>query len=338
MRDILRQEYAVGMWGSALEEQLAWTVVDNRTSKRTEELQWRYPSWSWASVQGAIIPRTRLDFDRFYVVTDHDGKSISFNLQDKKRPPARRENSDSLKQELDMGLDEWRRAKLARGIGQLTGTSILPSGRLTSDSGAGVVRDNQPVLLSRWIAIRGHINYGTLTEGVVAGVYTLTVRNLAPTEEGTKWSDIELVDVIPDENPTNDDFLPEKCAFVVLRAKKTSPHRIFFGAQESELGNPVDESTIRYSGAGLLVISASDYMQRQQDKLKELEAKRTKPIDEALADQILHLRTLVTMLSEESAQVKEVIYYRTGVVRFHNLNKASWETLQKSDPTNFWLG
>ena len=38
---------------------------------------------------------------------------------------------------------------------------------------------------------------------------------------------------------------------------------------------------------------------------------------------LLHLRTLVTMLSEEGAQTKEVIYYRTGVVRFYNLNKAS---------------
>lgn len=70
------EDYAAGLWKRALEEQLAWRMKEAGVlESRIPELQMKNPSWSWASVQGAVLAHERLTPWRFYTVTDVDGLS-----------------------------------------------------------------------------------------------------------------------------------------------------------------------------------------------------------------------------------------------------------------------
>ncbi|KAF2093753.1 HET-domain-containing protein, partial [Rhizodiscina lignyota] len=78
VRAALDEEYCVGMWERNFKEQLAWRVADCRTSSRPRPL--RAPSWSWASMDGAIELQDRLTSERLYAISSHDGKEIAFDL------------------------------------------------------------------------------------------------------------------------------------------------------------------------------------------------------------------------------------------------------------------
>ena len=78
VRDATRDEYGVGLWRKELHEQLAWRVVDCKTSARPSNLSYN-PSWSWGSVIGEIDIQWRLD-KRFYRVYNHTGEDVCFNL------------------------------------------------------------------------------------------------------------------------------------------------------------------------------------------------------------------------------------------------------------------
>jgi hypothetical protein len=77
VRDITGEEYACGLWGYRLEEQLVWTVHDGGKGSRKAELQWRFPSWSWVSVTGPISAAHRIVVERTYMVRDHTGHAIT---------------------------------------------------------------------------------------------------------------------------------------------------------------------------------------------------------------------------------------------------------------------
>jgi hypothetical protein len=82
VRDITGEDYACGLWGQRLSEQLAWTVNDITKCSRPAELQWRFPSWSWVSMKGPISAANRLVVERNYVVSDHAENSIVLPLPD----------------------------------------------------------------------------------------------------------------------------------------------------------------------------------------------------------------------------------------------------------------
>ena len=77
VRDILGEEYAVGLWSGNLVEQLAWRVQDNKRTKKLAELQIDNPSWSWTSIFGPINPQYRIA-DRDYRVSSHQGGPLCF--------------------------------------------------------------------------------------------------------------------------------------------------------------------------------------------------------------------------------------------------------------------
>ncbi|CAN9381039.1 unnamed protein product [Alternaria alternata] len=84
LRDVMREQYAVGMWSEALEEQMAWRVRENQKCENMPELDASIPSWSWASVRGSIVPQHRLAL-RSYTVTDHDGAMVKFTVDKETR-------------------------------------------------------------------------------------------------------------------------------------------------------------------------------------------------------------------------------------------------------------
>ncbi|KAI8942582.1 hypothetical protein NX059_000640 [Plenodomus lindquistii] len=117
VRDSLEEDYAVGMWGSFLEEQLAWKVIDPASSSRPDVLQ-HNPSWAWVSVNGRIKIQDRADrFDRVYHVKDHHGQPLSFDLnKGTSRPKIPRQTSGDQKKDIanmskDLELVDERRRK-----------------------------------------------------------------------------------------------------------------------------------------------------------------------------------------------------------------------------------
>ncbi|CAN9377162.1 unnamed protein product [Alternaria alternata] len=84
LRDVMREQYAVGMWSEALEEQMAWRVRETQKCENMPELDASIPSWSWASVKGSIVPQHRLAL-RSYTVTDHDGAMVKFTVDEETR-------------------------------------------------------------------------------------------------------------------------------------------------------------------------------------------------------------------------------------------------------------
>ncbi|KAH9882022.1 hypothetical protein J1614_001193 [Plenodomus biglobosus] len=117
VRDSLDEEYAVGMWGLFLEEQLAWKVADHAASQRPEALRVN-PSWAWVSIHGRIIIQDRSGRrDRVYRVKSHEGQPLSFNLiREDVRPRLPREtsgdrNMDIANMSKDLELADERRRK-----------------------------------------------------------------------------------------------------------------------------------------------------------------------------------------------------------------------------------
>jgi hypothetical protein len=82
VRDALNggEEYVIGVWEYYLEEQLSWRVMDPTKASRDEELQIKFPSWSWASVKGVVKTGNRLVIlkGRFYTAKDHSGDFLQF--------------------------------------------------------------------------------------------------------------------------------------------------------------------------------------------------------------------------------------------------------------------
>jgi hypothetical protein len=76
VRDITGETYACGLWRYNLEEQLAWRVYRCDKRARMPELQYRIPSWSWASIRGPISAAHRMVVERHYTVKDHLGELI----------------------------------------------------------------------------------------------------------------------------------------------------------------------------------------------------------------------------------------------------------------------
>ncbi|KAK6845886.1 hypothetical protein PG987_001074 [Apiospora arundinis] len=50
---LMKDQYLAGMWWHRLIEQLDWRVADRVNFERPE---WRAPTWSWASVEGRVLP------------------------------------------------------------------------------------------------------------------------------------------------------------------------------------------------------------------------------------------------------------------------------------------
>lgn len=182
VRDSLEggEEYAAGMWEHHLEEQLAWTVADWRTSERPDSLL-SNPSWSWMSVKSTILLASRSQERRAYVVKDHEGEPIRFSGD---RSGTRlslqkgfvgdfREHIASMTEELELAAE--KRKVLSRkttiqssdsSIAQLpptqahTDSNFLPQLSRHTSVSSDPSRDNEPTLLDNSIAIQGYINHG----------------------------------------------------------------------------------------------------------------------------------------------------------------------------------
>ncbi|OAL56116.1 HET-domain-containing protein [Pyrenochaeta sp. DS3sAY3a] len=143
LREMQREEYVAGMWEQALEEQLAWRVADCVVSKRPRELEIN-PTWSWTSIKGTILTTSRSErWQRSYVVRDHTGNKIWFDLGDQGiKPGLPKERSESAN-------DMARELKLANERRQTSSTAPSKGPQAEVFDSADVAQIPRPPLRSR---------------------------------------------------------------------------------------------------------------------------------------------------------------------------------------------
>ncbi|KZL85586.1 heterokaryon incompatibility protein [Colletotrichum incanum] len=101
VRDALGEEYGAGLWTNGLHEQLAWRVLEWGAEKTDCGKEGGFPSWSWASVKGAVeVAPPVPDLPRFYTALGHDGKALRFLLKNPLFGRFEGEHSASWKEEL----------------------------------------------------------------------------------------------------------------------------------------------------------------------------------------------------------------------------------------------
>ena len=253
----MNEQYAVGMWSEALGEQLAWRVRDTKACMRMQELDANIPSWSWASIKGAVVPQHRLAI-RAYKVTDHAGAMINFTVKEETRQG-----------------------------------------------------DKEPVLESRTLALKTHINFGRLVE-VKQDQYRL--QCLSETSNHA----IEL-DAFLDTPLATTRIDREHCAFIILTASATP----------NTTNTPQARQT--YSGVGLLLIPHSVWFAKQERLYQEYKSAlaRVKPSQE----QIWHLDAFEKLMLQQSERVMKMsgkirsVYRRVGALQFRDMDEQTFSSL-----------
>ncbi|KAI4660778.1 uncharacterized protein J4E79_005346 [Alternaria viburni] len=268
LRDFMNEQYAAGMWSEALEEQLAWRVRDTKACKRMPELDANIPSWSWASIKGAVVPQHRLAI-RSYQITDHDGAVIDF----------------AVKEETRQG-------------------------------------DKEPILESRILALKTHINIGRLV--------------IVPEDQHRLrfWSEIctETVelDVFLDTPLATSGIDPEHCAFIILAASATP----------NIANTPQARQT--YSGVGLLLIKHSFWIARQRWLYQDYKSALAGV--EPSREQRWRLDAFEKLMLQQSERIMEMggmiesVYRRMGALHFRDMDERAFNSLTNNrHREDIWL-
>ncbi|KAF2799805.1 HET-domain-containing protein [Melanomma pulvis-pyrius CBS 109.77] len=328
VRDVLDEEYGGGLWEYGLEEQLAWQIKECRADMRLDELQLFYPSWTWASMKGAVICHDRIPSERSYTVTNHQGGPISFRITSEHSNAAR-----------------------------------------------GDKRNNEPRLLeAKSIEMSGFVARGVLKVSEKPGSYTLEMLESDSLLQSTKPQkrDFGVIDVFPDETPSEDDTLSNQYDFMILAANEKRPNRVrILGppsainakAIEDRLSKPdicesgsststntirLEEGEITYSGIGLLLIRHDDYKRQQQCKLTTLRYDLSKrepgepdlahPSDKSLVDRVADLGKWVKELEDRDGKYgQDLHYHRLGAIQFRDVGIRTWKRMQGEGRVKFWL-
>ncbi|KAI4711003.1 hypothetical protein J4E89_004593 [Alternaria sp. Ai002NY15] len=276
LRDFMNEQYAVGMWSKALEEQLAWRVRDTKACKRMPELDANIPSWSWASIKGAVVPQHRLAI-RSYKIIDHDGSVIDF----------------AVKEETRQG-------------------------------------DKEPVLQSRTLALKTHINIGRLIN-VKEDEYRLQFSGETSSDaiELDAFLDTPLVTTCAAwSNFPNDKCIDtEQCAFIILAASATpnTPHTPRLPQP------PSPEAHQTYSGVGLLLIPHSTWFAEQEQLYRDY--KRALAGAEPSREQQWRLDAFAKLMLQQSERVMKMrgeirsVYRRVGALQFRDLDERAFSSL-----------
>jgi len=257
LRDFINEQYAVGMWSEALEEQLAWRVRDTKACKRMPELDANIPSWSWASIKGAVVPQHRLAI-RSNKITDHDGAVIKF----------------SVKEETRQG-------------------------------------DKEPILESRTLALKTHINIGRLVE-VQEDEYRLQFSS------ETSSNAVEL-NAFLDTLLATGGIHREYCAFIILAASATPNTANIPQARQT------------YSGVGLLLIRHSFWIAGQEWLYQNY--KNALAGVEPSREQRWRLDAFEKLMLQQSERVMkmggkiESVYRRIGSLQFRDLDEQTLSSL-----------
>ncbi|KAI1492177.1 heterokaryon incompatibility protein-domain-containing protein [Biscogniauxia mediterranea] len=242
VRDALGEEYFAGLWQQSLLEQLAWRVVDCRKSKRYEDKEGGFPSWSWSSIGGAMIEVAdrRPTSDYFYEATNHNGTSISIEVES---PIYHAQAVDTLpdwKQELVNMTMKLDKVALERQP-----EKAINSLKTTHTRRPKHLRDLPPVLKHSDIEIQGFIGHARLQKIDEDGEWALSIEGI-----GHEEVDIRA---FPDTQPLES---RTPCQFLVLAASREYPQHLS-NYVDTENEDLLEEQELEvdaiYSGFGILV-------------------------------------------------------------------------------------
>lgn len=286
VRDALGEVYAAGLWAERLEEQLAWRVEGEGAGWRPRPL--RAPSWSWASLDGAVRVGDRFPGDRrCYVVGDHGGGAIAFEAVERAGRPelGGRKGSSSWSEQFKVWDEQQREVgkmrsswKIKRQESGESTTTVTSNSSQVTDRG-----DQPPVLKSQSIAIQGWV--GRMRIGARESSRRWMVENV-----GLDPDDASL-EVFPDER------LPSSvhdCCFVILALSR--------------------------DGAGLDEEDKDEDEDEENDELNELEE------DEDEGDSSHGGQNQDGMGEDHSAHLSEEVAPSEGSIGFNAKPKAQEQT------------
>ncbi|KAI1502243.1 heterokaryon incompatibility protein-domain-containing protein [Biscogniauxia marginata] len=242
VRDALGEEYFAGLWYKGLLEQLAWRVIDCKQAKRHEEQNGGFPSWSWASIEGAVIEVAdrRRTSSYFYEATDHHGESISIELETTiYQAQAIATYSDWKRELVDMTT------KLDKVVSERKAGKAINPQSTTDTHYRKNLRDMPPVLKHSAIEIQGLVGQAILRGIDEDDEWTLVVEGIAQEEVDIR--------AFPDTQPGK---YSNPCQFLILAASKEDSLHL------SSYMDPEDEGILEnaelgidavYSGFGILV-------------------------------------------------------------------------------------
>ncbi|KAH4029378.1 hypothetical protein HBI55_121020 [Parastagonospora nodorum] len=324
VRDAWGDDYGVGTWALAVEEQLNWTVINIKTTVRSVDLQWRLPSWSWMSIQGAVsVPKRVLD-DRCYRVKGHDEKDIRFVIKGAAKPVFGRIPSDSIKKDMQLGWDKWQK-ETTRRLNSSSGARANPTqersqsapvvpkqdigiaNKSVKDEPAAVAdpRDLEPELISNSIKIKAPITPGTLYYDDETGNYNILAKSYDGSKLGETFASNEdnlvgkadssasapsviLFMAYPDVTPSSFDLAPNYSHVIILRAKSHTIQKassgLGIGFEEQAYGSD-NEPELPISYSGTgIIVTPTVDYCRQYNHF---------------ADDITHLEKKITSLKED---------------------------------------
>jgi hypothetical protein len=377
VRDASDDDYGAGLWAKALEEQLSWKVASAKDSIRSVDLQAKQPSWSWTSIQGAVLLPERVKAKHCYRVKGQDGGAIAFNTKGSSRPVVEREHSDSLKEDLEIGWREWQ--KKTRMPSSTPGRRDIREERshsmpipqvssvepitTTSDKvleAKADPKDLEPELQSKSIAIHAPICTGTLHQSTDAKSYTLVAHPSTDyiAFQGTA-PEIRLAACL-DETPTDCDLFPHSVQFLILTATAHTTIVTPFGLGLVMEGYDSDNEPelpilTTYSGTGILLIHSEEYLRRGAFHTKAAQAKEkldgfttaNNPIAKnsseewtamGLGKEVDALKSLVKQLEKYHGTEEEHRHFRRmGVVSFRDWSESMYREMMSQSCADVWL-
>lgn len=275
LRDALGEEYAAGLWGINLSEQLAWRVVDCSSSERYGEKEKIVvprgvavgnPSWSWTSLKGEVEVAPRVPrLPRFYTACDHGGGNARFQI---KKPLFGRfegEHSTVWRDEVVNMTRKLNRAservsEKARMSGVTTITPIAEDiageeevekhgapkmaaqGAVTQpETKREFAMDKPSELLSTSLRLQAHICQGAL-EATGEGHWTFTFPGLNQSDA--------LIEAYPDIQPSENSA---PCEMLLLAASKLLQNKWGHWFLDDGYVEDEDIAEMNYSGTGILV-------------------------------------------------------------------------------------
>jgi hypothetical protein len=360
VRDASGDDYGAGMWSRALEEQLGWRVVNTETSLRSMELQYLQPSWSWMSVQGAVLVGEREARERVYRVKGHNGRAICFATERRKRPTIEREDSESLEQDLKIKMELWLRTmehlKKSQRYGELKRdeSSGMNPGRWPLS--VIPIDDMEPRLVSKSIAIRAPVKLGSLITNTETRTYNNEIKSTRTysleIKIGTRRTALEA---FPDEvgihyyDPTH----PVHFLILVSTAHELSAN-YFLDQDEEDSANTLGMSMqTTYSGTGILLIPLEEYIHHGEfhSKVKEAEERIAKfqvehperDSYDAWEGQKLEgdMRRLIAFIEElegsRGTASEDRHYRRTGSFQFRDMDEKTYREIIEGQQIDLWL-
>ena len=373
IRDGWGDEYGAGVWSTALEEQLSWKVVDMKKAVRSVDLQWKQPSWSWTSVQGAVNVPNRILVDRHYTVKDHEGRAISFRTKETSRPAVEREHSDSIKEDVQLGWGKWQKRIQStaearkKGIGEARSQSMPQPTAHTLASKSTITpaapstrkdpRDSEPELESKSIAVHTPLGSGSLHHDSNTETYIFEVDLADVSATGITPQEV-IFETFLDEQPAALDLAPRSLHFLILTTTQNStpvlPSGLGINFEEPDSDNEPDPP-LTYSGTGILLTSNEEYLHRCafRDRLRETmekvivfkgkssafqkdpnEAWKAKQVE----NQMGALMGLIALLEKCNGTVEEGKHFRRmGVVEFKELSEEVYRMVMSGEMVKIWV-